>query len=172
MLLALLLRHEDRRAPDNDSMRAGARRAQLSLLLRRKGTQRLKALAASSGVCGAALTRRAAAAANVVVCTYPHVLDPKIAWLVRGCTPRESVVVCDEAQVPAGVTAERGFRALAVEGPLEFSLVGVLAALTKPLAVARLSVSDTSPPMSNANTGVCDGVSRLTPLTWIRLRLV
>ena len=47
MLLALLLRHEDRRAPDNDSMRAGARRAQLSLLLRRKGTQRLKALVLS-----------------------------------------------------------------------------------------------------------------------------
>ena len=46
MLLALLW-HKDRRAPDNDSMRAGARRAQLSLLLRRKGTQRLKALVLS-----------------------------------------------------------------------------------------------------------------------------
>jgi len=60
--------------------------------------RRLKALAASSGMSGVALARCAAATADVVVCTYPYVLDPKISGLVRGSTPRESVIVFDDAQ--------------------------------------------------------------------------
>lgn len=53
-------------------------------------------------------------------------------------TPGELSVVCDEAGVPGGVRAERGWRAFEVEGPLDFGLTGVLAALTTPLAEARI----------------------------------
>ena len=49
-------------------------------------------------------------------------------------------VLTGEADVPAGVRAERGFRALRVAGVLPFHLVGVLAALATPLAEAGVSV--------------------------------
>ena len=38
------------------------------------------------------------------------------------------------------VTAERGFRMLMVEGPLTFSLTGVLASIASPLAEAGISL--------------------------------
>ena len=55
-------------------------------------------------------------------------------------TADELSVVCDQTRVPGGVRAERGFRRLTVAGPLEFSVVGVLAALTAPLAEVGVSV--------------------------------
>jgi hypothetical protein len=55
-------------------------------------------------------------------------------------TPDELSVVCDEAGVPGEVRAERGWRALQVEGPLDFGLTGVMAALTAPLAAAGIPV--------------------------------
>ena len=55
-------------------------------------------------------------------------------------TPEELSVVCDEAGVPDGVRAERGWRALELEGPIDFNLTGVLAGLTVPLADAGISV--------------------------------
>ena len=58
--------------------------------------------------------------------------------LVR--TPQEVSVVCEEAGVPQGIRAERGWRALRVEGPLDFSLVGVLSAIASPLAQAGVSL--------------------------------
>ena len=53
-------------------------------------------------------------------------------------TPGELSVVCDEAGVPGEVRAERGWHAFEVEGPLDFGLTGILAALTTPLAEARI----------------------------------
>ena len=50
-----------------------------------------------------------------------------------------SIVVPDDLP-PAEVTAERGWRALAVRGPLDFSLTGVLASLAVPLADAGIPV--------------------------------
>lgn len=55
-------------------------------------------------------------------------------------TADELSVVCRESIVPAGVRCEQGFRGLKVSGPLNFSLVGILAALTKPLAEQGISV--------------------------------
>jgi hypothetical protein len=55
-------------------------------------------------------------------------------------TSEELSVVCLEASVPEGNRAETGFRALAVEGPLDFSLTGVLSSLLDPLARAGISV--------------------------------
>jgi hypothetical protein len=48
--------------------------------------------------------------------------------------------VCPAARVPDDVRAERGWRALAVAGPLDFALTGVLAALAGPLADAGVSI--------------------------------
>ena len=52
----------------------------------------------------------------------------------------ELSIVCADERVPAGVRAERGWRALEVEGPLDFGMVGILHALTGPLARAGISV--------------------------------
>lgn len=52
----------------------------------------------------------------------------------------ELSIVCADGRVPAEVRAERGWRALEVEGPIPFEAVGVLHALTRPLARAGVSV--------------------------------
>lgn len=55
-------------------------------------------------------------------------------------TADETSVVCAEEAVPREVRAERGWRALKVEGPLDFSITGVLASLASPLADAGVPV--------------------------------
>lgn len=55
-------------------------------------------------------------------------------------TPRECSLVCAWSGVPAHVRREGPFRALEVEGPLDFALTGILSALLAPLAEAGLSV--------------------------------
>ena len=58
--------------------------------------------------------------------------------LVR--TSSELSVVCTERLVPPDVRAERGWRALQVQGPLDFALIGVLASIAVPLARAGVSI--------------------------------
>jgi hypothetical protein len=55
-------------------------------------------------------------------------------------TPHELSIVCASDDVPADVPAQRGYRALIVRGPLDFSLVGIVAALSGALAAAAISV--------------------------------
>lgn len=55
-------------------------------------------------------------------------------------TADELSIVCADDAVPLGVQAERGWRALKVEGPIPFEVTGVAAALVAPLAEARISV--------------------------------
>ena len=55
-------------------------------------------------------------------------------------TADELSVVCVEDAVPEGVRAERGWRCLAVAGPLDFGLTGVLASIAAPLADAQISI--------------------------------
>lgn len=55
-------------------------------------------------------------------------------------TADELTVVCPAAAVPAGVRSEGPFRVLAVRGPLDFALTGILASLTTPLAEAAISI--------------------------------
>jgi len=55
-------------------------------------------------------------------------------------TAAELTLVCAAAAVPAGVKQEPGWRALQVEGPLDFALTGVLGSLTAPLAAAHVSI--------------------------------
>ncbi|MBL7164784.1 MAG: ACT domain-containing protein [Anaerolineales bacterium] len=55
-------------------------------------------------------------------------------------TPDELTVVCEEVNIPTDVRAEPGWRVLKVAGPLEFSMVGVLASLSGVLAQAGASI--------------------------------
>ena len=55
-------------------------------------------------------------------------------------TSDELSVVCRANQVPSSLTAERGWRALKVQGPFALSEIGVLAALSAPLAQAKVSL--------------------------------
>lgn len=67
-------------------------------------------------------------------------------WSVRGGfisitrTVDELSIVCLEDGVPQNVRCEKGWRCLKVQGPLDFSLTGVLAALTAPLAEAEIAI--------------------------------
>jgi hypothetical protein len=55
-------------------------------------------------------------------------------------TPTELSIVCREDAVPAGILANRGWRAIAVDGKLDFALTGILASLASPLAAAGVSI--------------------------------
>lgn len=72
--------------------------------------------------------------------------DTLPAWAVQGSfwcavrTREELSLVCAQDQVPAGVRAEDGWRALQVLGPLDFSLTGILAGLAGALAAAGVSI--------------------------------
>jgi len=83
----------------------------------------------------------------------PHALavarlapDVDVPSWVRGAftsmtrTADELSIVCDDDAVPAGVNAERGWRALKLEGPIPFEMTGVASALVAPLAKAKISI--------------------------------
>ena len=55
-------------------------------------------------------------------------------------TSEELSIVCEERLVPEGTRLEGGWRALKVEGPLDFSLTGILARLAAVLAQAEVSI--------------------------------
>ena len=55
-------------------------------------------------------------------------------------TPAELSIVADDAVIPEGVAARRGYRALRVEGPLTFDVVGIVAAFAAPLAAAGVPI--------------------------------
>jgi hypothetical protein len=72
--------------------------------------------------------------------------DPVPEWASGGPfvsltrTPEELSVVCLAAAVPRSVEAERGWRALEVQGPLAFDLIGILAGISRTLADANVSL--------------------------------
>jgi uncharacterized protein len=55
-------------------------------------------------------------------------------------TAEETSIVCDQSLVPPGVRCEAGWAALMVQGPLDFALTGVLAAIAVPLRDAAVSI--------------------------------
>jgi hypothetical protein len=76
-------------------------------------------------------------------------LDPRRpvpTWATRGGfhsitrTAEELSIVCLQKNLPARQQAQRGWRLFRVKGPLEFSLTGILASLTAPLAAAGISI--------------------------------
>ena len=86
---------------------------------------------------------------RLAVCRFPADA-PLPAWTLHAeagfwsitRTPDELSVVCGEDDLPPSVDrqVERGWRALAVQGPLPFDLTGVVSGLTSPLAAAGVSV--------------------------------
>jgi len=73
--------------------------------------------------------------------------DAALPWWTAGGTfasitrsSSELSIVCASDAVPAEVQAQRGYRGLAVRGPLGFSLVGVMATLAGVLAAASVSI--------------------------------
>jgi hypothetical protein len=55
-------------------------------------------------------------------------------------TEAELSIICSQTAVPQGVQSEDGWAAVEVEGPLDFSLTGILASLAIPLAEAGVSL--------------------------------
>ncbi len=68
------------------------------------------------------------------------------AWALAGSftsitrTAEELSIVCPQAQVPAEIRCDRGWRCFKLQGPLDFSLTGVLASLAAPLAQVGISI--------------------------------
>jgi hypothetical protein len=71
---------------------------------------------------------------------------PLPSWAARSAfasitrSASELSIVCGSEQVPPDVLAQRGYRGLAVRGPLDFSLVGIMATLAGVLAAASVSI--------------------------------
>ncbi len=71
---------------------------------------------------------------------------PTPAWAQEGRfssvtrTPEEVSIVCESRLVPSEVPPSEDWAWMEVEGPLSFSLVGVLAGLVTPLAEAGVSL--------------------------------
>lgn len=67
-------------------------------------------------------------------------------WVWRGeffsitRTTDELSIVCHQVSIPEDVRCEKDWRCLKVEGTLDFSLTGILAALAAPLAEAEISI--------------------------------
>ena len=55
-------------------------------------------------------------------------------------TASELSIVCGESAAPADIQVDRGWRALAVDGPMDLSSVGVLASIASPLAGAGIAL--------------------------------
>ncbi len=82
---------------------------------------------------------------EIAVCSLPPDVAPPrpvpgtVIYSVT-VTPEEISVVCEAAHAPAGARVERGWRALRIQGPLDFSLVGVLNSVLTPLVKAQVPV--------------------------------
>ena len=67
-------------------------------------------------------------------------------WAIGGSffaltrTMDELSVICAQVSVPPGITCEPDWRALKVQGQLDFAMVGVLAGISGALANARISL--------------------------------
>jgi uncharacterized protein len=61
-------------------------------------------------------------------------------FLTISRTPTELSIVADEQAVPAEVNAQRGYRAIRVEGPLPLDLIGIFTMIASPLAAALIPI--------------------------------
>ena len=82
---------------------------------------------------------------SYAICRWAHG-EPLPPWVMHGeffsvtRTPAELSAVCDVAALPPGVKGEAPWSMLAVRGPLDFNITGVLAGLATPLATAGISI--------------------------------
>jgi uncharacterized protein len=59
-------------------------------------------------------------------------------------TQDELSIVCPQEAIPENIMAEKNWKAFRLEGPLDMYSVGVIAALSKPLAEAGISIFNIS----------------------------
>jgi uncharacterized protein len=90
---------------------------------------------------------------KLTLTTFPHLfaicrLDPDgfiPHWALLGDfvsltrTKTELSIICPQENVPEDALAERGWRCIKIEGPFDFSVVGVHASVALPLAEANIS---------------------------------
>jgi hypothetical protein len=74
------------------------------------------------------------------VCTLTKPELPEGEFVSLTMSNGEISLVCEEEKAPQGCKAERGWRALRIKGPLDFSLVGILADVSAALADANVSI--------------------------------
>jgi uncharacterized protein len=55
-------------------------------------------------------------------------------------TPEELSVVCQENRIPADIKAEKDWKCLKIEGPLDFELTGILAGVSRVLADCEIAI--------------------------------
>lgn len=55
-------------------------------------------------------------------------------------TPDELSIVCLQEGIPDGINCEKDWRILKIEGPLDFSLIGILASISSVLAQNQISI--------------------------------
>jgi hypothetical protein len=55
-------------------------------------------------------------------------------------TEEELSIVCNEDNIPQDIKCERHWRILKVQGPLDFSLIGILASISNTLAEKEISI--------------------------------
>jgi hypothetical protein len=55
-------------------------------------------------------------------------------------TEEELTIVCPETHLAPGISSEAGWRCFQVQGPLDFSEIGIIFSLTRPLAANGVSV--------------------------------
>jgi len=75
----------------------------------------------------------------------PNQQIPQWAWQDKAflsitCTTDELSIVCPTPSVPPDLPCESGWIAIKVQGPLDFSLTGILANLANPLAASGIPI--------------------------------
>ena len=71
---------------------------------------------------------------------------PIPAWVLRSPfytitrSADEMSTICDGQAIPEGVKADEGWRAIKLEGPFDFSLIGIMLSVSMPLAEAGISI--------------------------------
>ncbi|MBV4418459.1 ACT domain-containing protein [Clostridium tyrobutyricum] len=55
-------------------------------------------------------------------------------------TSDEMSIVCSEKNIPENIKCEKNWRILKIEGPLDFSLIGILASISSILAERKISI--------------------------------
>ena len=70
---------------------------------------------------------------------FPDWIDTSAFYSITR-TEEEITLVCREALVPPGTTCESGWRCLRVQGVFDFSEIGIMFSLTRPLAKSGVSM--------------------------------
>jgi hypothetical protein len=84
-------------------------------------------------------------AERYAICHFPA-RTPVPEWAMQGnfssvtVTIDEVSIICGETLVPHGTECEPGWRLFRCEGPLDFSLTGIMASIAEPLADANITI--------------------------------